>query len=284
MLSHQAKVKFKLFRDPFIDDVQSQDDVFLSSSQRYIRESLWHAARHGGFLALVGESGAGKSVLRRDLAERIRREDQKVILIQPATIEKARLTASGICEAILCDVSDGGVSAHGSLEMLARRIGKILTDSSRAGYCHALIIEEAHDLHKNTLKCLKRFWEMEDGFRRLLGIILIGQPELKHKLDERVHHDVREVVRRCEIAELLPLQEAVGPYLEQKFKRAGATLADILDENAIDAVRQRLRRETGTEVQVMSYPLLVNNTVTRALNLAADIGADRITPDIIMEL
>ena len=284
MISHQAKTKFKLFRDPFVDDVRAQEDVFLASSQQYIRESLWHAARHGGFLALIGESGSGKSVLRRDLAERIRREDQKVILISPATIEKARLTAGGICEAIISDVSDGGVSAHGSLEMLARRIHKVLTESSRAGYAHALVIEEAHDLHKHTLKCLKRFWEMEDGFKRLLGIILIGQPELKQKLDERVNYDAREVVRRCEIAELLPLEDAVGPYLRAKFQRVGADLDAILEEQAVGAIRQRLTHETGTEVRVMSYPLLVNNVVTRALNLAAEIGADRVTPDIVLEL
>ena len=284
MISHQAKNIFGLRNDPFIDDVREQEDVFLAPSQLYIKESLWHAARHAGFLALVGESGSGKSVLRRHLAERIRREGQKIILIQPAVIEKARLTAGNICEAIICDVSDGGVSAHGSLEMLARRIGRILTESSRAGYSHALVIEEAHDLHKNTLKCLKRFWEMEDGFQRLLGIILIGQPELKQKLDERVNYDAREVVRRCEIAELLPLEDAVGPYLRVKFTRAGADMDAILDKGAVDAIRQRLTHETGTEVQVMSYPLLVNNLVTRAINLAADIGADRVTPDIVAEL
>jgi type II secretory pathway predicted ATPase ExeA len=44
---------------------------------------------------------------------------------------------------------------------------KILTNSSRAGYSHVLMIEEAHDLAVTTLKYLKRFWELEDGYKKL---------------------------------------------------------------------------------------------------------------------
>jgi hypothetical protein len=46
---------------------------------------------------------------------------------------------------------------------------------------------------------------MEKGFTKLLGIILIGQPELKLKLDARSNFEAREFINRCEVFELSPL-------------------------------------------------------------------------------
>ena len=51
-------------------------------------------------------------------------------------------------------------------------------------------------MNVNTLKHLKRFHELEDGFQRLLSIILIGQPEAKMKLS-RAQPRVREVTQHC---------------------------------------------------------------------------------------
>ena len=66
------------------------------------------------------------------------------------------------------------------------------------------MIEEAHGLPLPTLKHLKRFFELKNGFERLLGIVLIGQTELAQKLSEN-NPAVREVVQRCEVVTLLPL-------------------------------------------------------------------------------
>ena len=53
-----AKKHFSLFRDPFADDVQSHEDVFVSPDIRYVREAMFQTAKHGGFMAVAGESGA----------------------------------------------------------------------------------------------------------------------------------------------------------------------------------------------------------------------------------
>lgn len=285
MLSPTAKKHFRLFRDPFIDDVQGPEDVFLSSDQRYIREAMFSTAKHGGFLAVVGESGAGKTVLRRDLVDRVQRDAQLIVLIQPRLIDKGTMTAGGICEAIIGDLREGEKIPR-SLEAKARKVEQLLKDSSRAGNVHSLLIEEAHDLSIQTLKFLKRFWELEYGFKKLLSIILVGQPELKTKLDERVHYEAREVIRRCEVAELVPLDRNLEEYLTLKFKRVGkAQLSELFDKDAFDAMRARLTRQKGAGKAVsMVYPLVVNNLVTSALNLAAEIGADKVSADVIKEL
>jgi type II secretory pathway predicted ATPase ExeA len=284
MLSPNAKKHFGIFRDPFVEDVQGPEDVFLSADQRYIREAMFSTAKHGGFLAVVGESGSGKTTLRRDLIDRVQRDAQLIVLIQPRLIDKGTMTAGGICEAIIGDLREGEKVPR-SLEAKARKVEQLLKDSSRAGNSHSLLIEEAHDLSIQTLKFLKRFWELEDGFKKLLSIILVGQPELKNKLDERIHYEAREVIRRCEVAELAPLDRHLEEYLTLKFKRVGKQLNELFDKDAYDAMRARLTRQKGAGKAVsMVYPLVVNNLVTSALNLAAEIGAGKVGADVIKEL
>ncbi len=282
MLSQSAKKHFSLFKDPFRDDVQSPDDVFLSPDQRYVREAMFMAARQGGFLAVVGESGAGKTVLRRDLIDRIRREGHPISCIQPRIIDKGRLTAGAICDAIIQDISRE--SPRRSLESQARQIERLLTESSRVGNFHVLIIEEAHDLALQTLKYLKRFWELEDGFRKLLAIIMTGQPELLDTLDERRNPTAREVIRRCEIAVLEPLNGSLEDYLALKFKRVGKDSGAVFETDTFDAIRSKLTRENGVDSISSLYPLIVNNVTVKCMNLAAEIGSPKVNAGVVQEV
>lgn len=283
MLSPQAKKHFELFRDPFVDDVAAADDVFLDADQRYISEAMFQTAKHGGFIAVVGESGSGKSTLRKLLIERLR--NQPVRLIFPQSLDKTRLNARAICTAIINDLSPGTV-VPGSPEAQARRIQKILLESNQSDFNHVLVIEEAHDLSIQTIKHLKRFYEIEDGFRKLLSIILVGQPELKDKLNEHSYPEAREVIRRIEIAELPPLNGNLESYLALKFKRIGVDPAKVIDKDAYDAIRARLTKSKSGSREIYSflYPLVVNNLITKALNRAAAIGAPSITADLVKEV
>ncbi len=286
MLTPQAKKHFSLFRDPFADDVQGPDDLFMSADQRYVREALWQATKSGGwFIAVVGESGSGKTTLRRETIDRVIRESLPAVVIQPQAFDKTILTARHICEAILAEVRPD-MRPKMSLEALARQVQKALVESSRGGQTHVLMIEEAHDLSIQTLKYLKRFWELEDGFKKLLSIVLIGQPELKAKLDERKYAEAREVIRRCEVVELLPLDNALGDYLALKFRRLGRDVGEVLAPDAIDAIRLREtyagRGAQRSSAVSMVYPLVVNNRVTSAMNEAARLGAPKVTADIVM--
>ncbi len=284
MLSANAREAFGITRHPFQDDVQSAKDLFLSKDQRYIRESMYQAVKHSGFLAVVGESGSGKSTLRRDLIERIRRDNEPIIILQPQTIDKTVLSAAHICDAIITDLSTETPKL--SLEAKARQVQRILASSARTGNAHGLIIEEAHDLSVATLKYLKRFWEMEDGFKKLLGIVLIGQPELGDVLDERKNYAAREVIRRCEVARLKSLNGDLEKYLELKLNRVNLKLENVFEKNAFDAIRARLtrKRQGSNELEVNVYPLIVNNLVVNCMNRAAELGMERIDADLISKV
>ncbi|EMQ4185815.1 TPA: AAA family ATPase [Serratia marcescens] len=289
VLHPATKKHFGLFRDPFADDaLQGSEDVFTTPDIRYVREALFQTARHGGFLAVVGESGAGKSTLRRDLIERINRENAPVIVIEPYIIamedndnKGKTLKAASIAEAIINTIAPlEGVKR--SQEARFRQLHRVLKDSSNAGYSHVLVIEEAHSLPLPTLKHLKRFFELENGFKKLLSIVLVGQPELAMKLSER-NQEVREVVQRCEVVELLPLDTQLEAFLTFKFDRAGKSVKEVLDASATDAIRARLSNNIGGRKGVVSllYPLAVSNLTIAAMNLAAQIGVPVVNADVI---
>ena len=290
-LTQAAKQHFGIFKDPFNDEIQSADDVYMTPDVRYVREAMFQTACHGGFVAVVGESGAGKSTLREDLQDRINRESRQIVMIEPYVLamedndQKGKtLKAVHIAEAILAAVAPN-VSPKRSPEARFAQIHRALTESAKAGNKHVLIIEEAHGLPIPTLKHLKRFFELKSGFERLLGIVLIGQTELAQKLSEN-NPSVREVVQRCEVVTLMPLTDGkLEGYLKHKFARAGADLAKVMDESAIDAVAERLtvksRTKQGTEQHSLLYPLAVNNLVSAAMNQAAELGFDVVDGDVV---
>lgn len=284
-LTQAARQAFGLARDPFAE-VRSQDEMYMTADARYVREAMRATARHGGFLAVIGESGAGKSTLRRDLAEWINREHQQIITIEPYVLamedndQKGKtLKSSHIAEALQAALAPREPVKR-SPEARFRQVHDMLRESFRAGNRHLLVIEEAHSLPIPTLKHLKRFFELEDGFSKLLGIVLIGQTELAQKLDER-NPSVREVVQRCEMVNLRPLDNELEGYLSHRFAMASKKLTDVMDDSAIDALRVKL---SGRGNYSVLYPLAVHNVVTAALNEAAELGIPRLNADLIREV
>lgn len=286
-----ARKHFGLFRDPFQDDIQSHEDMYVSPDIRYIREAMFQTAKHGGLLAVVAESGAGKTTLMRDLEDRIVRENQPILLIKPYVLgmedndQKGKtLKATHIAEAIMATVAPLE-RPKSSPEARFRQLHQVLRESHAAGYRHCLVIDEAHSLPIPTIKHLKRFFELELGFKKLLSIILIGQPELKAKLSER-NQDVREVVQRCEMVELAPLDGGrLDEYLKFKFDRLGKPIGEVIDPSGIDALRAKLtitstRRDRPETVSLL-YPLAVGNLLTACMNLAAEIGVPTVTADVV---
>lgn len=283
MLHPSTRKHFGLFRDPFQNDVLSTDDVYLPLNYREIREAMLWSARNGSLIAVVGESGAGKSVLMRDVIESIQADsDQQILAIQPQIIDKTRLTSSMITEAIIYDLMPDA-KIRRTAEGKERQAQTLLRDSHKAGKRHVLVIEEAHDLSIHTLKLLKRFWEIVEGHRHLLGIVLVGQPELQSKLDN-YKYEARELINRLEIATLEPLGRDLEGYLAMKFDRIGKQLADFLSPDACDALRAKLQRQVGKDRISLLYPLRVNVEITRAMNKAADLGMPLVDAAVISKL
>ena len=294
-LSQDAAMAFGLNRDPFQADVQEAADVYLSPEIRYVREQLWAVSRHGGMLAVIGESGAGKSTLRRDLIDRAEREKQRMVFIEPYVLAMSEndrkgkaLKAAALVDACIRAINPQ-VAVKASFDRRCEQLHELLKASHRLGVRHVIMIEEAHDLPEETLKQFKRLYELEDGFKKLMAIIMFGQTEMRGKLDE-TRASVREVVQRCSFVELPALGRNLEDYLTFKLKRVGGDAKAVFAPDAYDALRQRLQtthfvRVPGRgQTTSMLYPLAVANVVIGALNLAARAGAPVVDAALIKEV
>lgn len=289
-LTQAARRHFDLTRDPFAD-VRAIEDVFLTADMRYVRETMWSVVKHGGFLAVLAESGAGKSTLLAEMMDRVEREQQPAIVIQPYVLAMEdndktgkTLKAQHIAEAIMAAVAPLEKTLS-SPEARFRQLHEALRESSKAGHSHVLVIEEAHALPIATLRHLKRFIELRDRLRPLLAVILIGQSELEDKLSEN-DPKVREVVQRIEIAHLPPLNADLEGYLKHRFERIGVPMARVFDSGAIDALRTRLTSEDGRGTRgqgSLLYPLVVHNVLGAAMNSAAELGLERVTASMVRD-
>lgn len=289
-LTQDARKHFNLPRNPFMDDVQSSEDVFQTASVRYVRATLMDCASHHGFVAVVGESGSGKSTLAEDLEERIRTEARDVLVIRPyvlameANDQKGKtLKASHIAEAI-ASALDPELKVKSSPQARFKQVHDLLKSSRKAGRRHLLVIEEAHCLPIATLKHLKRFLELKDGMQRLIGVALIGQPELRERLGSQ-NAEVREVMQRCEVVELEPLDSDLEGYLRHKFARFDLKYEAVFAPDAADAIRARLihmpRGGKPTDARSQCHPLVVNNLVCRAMNAASRAGWPQVDAQVI---
>jgi type II secretory pathway predicted ATPase ExeA len=281
-----ARKQFGLVRDPFAD-LQCDDDMWISPDIRYVREHMYSTARHGGFLAVVGESGSGKSTVRRSLEQRVNDEHLPIIIVQPYVIaaedndKKGKtLKSTHIAEAILAAVAPLE-RPKSSPEARFQQLHRVLKDAHKSGQRVCVVIEEAHSLPIPTLKHLKRIFELEIGYTKLVSIILIGQPELLTKLSER-NPEVREIVQRCEVVTLTPIAFAdLQSFIDHRFGRINKKAADIIDDSGITAIAERLVSRSN-ESQL--YPLAVSNFIAAAMNLAAKIGVPMIDADIVKEV
>ena len=291
----QAALKhFGLPRSPFIDDVQSRDDVFQGPPQRYARAALLDAAGNAGFIALVGESGAGKTTLLEELEQRLLDEGKDVAVIKPYVLgmeptdaKGKTLRATHIAEAIAWAL-DPALKIRSSPQARFQQLHELLKTSRRAGRRHLLVIDEAHCLPLQTLKHLKRFIELKDGLARLIGVALIAQPELRNLLHSQ-NPEVREIMQRCELIDLPPLDHDLEAYLAHKFRRFDLKPEDVFAKDVFDAMRARLIRvprgvkpgaKEGGAISTC-YPLAVHNLVARAMNAAAAVGYPKVDAQVI---
>lgn len=289
-LTYAASKAFALFQNPFDGEVTRHEELFTNGELRFIREAMWQAGKNGRFVAIVGESGSGKTTLLADLEDRISRDRAQLVVIRPSVLSMTDnerqgrpLKAADIIAAIILTLNPQARVPQ-THEARARQMQRMVEDSAKVGNSHLLVIEEAHALSINTLKALKRLNEVcRLGRRAVLGILLLGQPELRIKLDER-RADMREVVQRCEVVELPPLGSDLQGYLSHRAKAQGRQLTDFIDDGGLVELQARLTvASPDRRVSTVSlvYPLAVNNLMTACLNTAAELGVPLINRDVV---
>lgn len=279
MLSKDTMNHFGLKSSPFTPQIRQESEIYLSASHVYALEVMREAAEYGGFAVVTGQVGSGKTtVLSKFLEEN--RINQKYQIIFPEAIDKTRLNANQILQACVFDLTES--HAKGGMEALSRQVKNLLIKRSDNRERTVIIIEEAHDLSEDTLKNLKRMWEMRSGLARLLGIILIGQNELEYRLYGKANTNLREVSARATHARVEPIQDELGEYIAHRVRAIKGDINKIITPEAVAELSKRMTIvDRNGKQQSVAYPLMINNIMNRLMNMAADSGEEIITPDVI---
>ncbi|MCL1049404.1 AAA family ATPase [Shewanella abyssi] len=205
---------------------------YLFLSDRH-REALAHLTyglgETGGFVLLTGEVGTGKTTVSRCLLNQLPDNTDTAFILNPSLTELELL-------ATLCDELAITYGESPSLKQLTDRISSFLLTNHSNGRNTVLIIDEAQHLRAEVLEQLRLLTNLETDTKKLLQVILIGQPELQQLLRRQ---ELRQLAQRITARyHLLPLtREEVVLYVQHRLQVAGRH-EPLFDKSAIKALHK----------------------------------------------
>ncbi len=200
--------------EPPFDLTPNPRFLFYSAKHREAFNHLLYGLRERkGFVQLTGEVGAGKTTLCRALLEQLDGHYATALILNPV------MSPDELMKAIALEF---GLPVNGldRLETLAV-IDQFLLQQVERGKETVLIIDEAQDLTEELLEQVRLLSNLETDDRKLLQIVLLGQPELRDRLNSP---RLRQLRQRITVRyHLLPLNRVeVAQYVRHRLQRSGA--------------------------------------------------------------
>src|SRR5438270_10718407 len=211
------------------------DPKFLFQSPRHreaLAQLIYGVRERKGFIVLTGEIGTGKTTLLRTLLERL------AATTPGGYVHNSALSIEGLLEYIL---QDWGVKSTASTH--AQRLfelNEFLIDQHRKGGSPVLVIDEAQNLSPQTLEAVRLLSNFETTNQKLMQILLVGQPELRDKLNLPELRQLKQRIGlRCHIGPLSP--EETKLYIRHRLRIGGASDAGIFTDAAIQKIAEYSR-------------------------------------------
>lgn len=266
---------FGLRSNPFINDVETDDDVLRYRGYEVVEQAIADAIDQRGFLAVVAESGSGKTTIW-DGIEAEYGSKENVIICKPNVMNKEELSPEHLARTLIYGLTGDHVTVRANAEDRGRQLSAALRNIRTEGNDRkaVLYIDDAHYCSTTVLRQLKTFFEEKIGRYRLLSVILVGLPTLKMKLSE-----FPEIGNRIRLVEVPPVP--VEEYMAFKLQRAGTSVEAIFEPDGWEAFVNRFKQGRRAAV---GRPLAINATCIRAMVRLHANGAqkgERVSREIV---
>jgi general secretion pathway protein A len=207
---------------------------------------LYGVRERKGFVQLTGEVGSGKTTLCRAAIDELGEGYTTALILNPS------LEAGHLIKAIAMEF---GIDVKGldKLETLSE-INNFLLIENDEGRVPVVIIDEAQNLTNEVMEEVRLLSNLETENFKLVQIVLMGQPELRERINDP---DLRQLRQRITVRyHLEPLsQPEIGQYIQHRLQVAGSKGAPYFSQPAL----WRIRRYTE------GIPRLVNALCDKCL-------------------
>ena len=242
--------------------------LFMSSRHRDALAHLLYGVGSGsGFILLTGEVGTGKTTLNRCLLQQLPTNTDIAIVLNPA-LSAVELLAT-VCDEFEIDYP----SRTESLKILTDALHQFLLRNHQSDRRTVLMIDEAQHLGFEVLEQIRLLTNLETDEKKLLQIILTGQPELASML---ARPELRQLNQRITARfDLMPLDEhETHTYVRHRLQVAG--LSDDREIFSGAALRQIFRLSGGV-------PRVINLLCDRAMMGAYGRDQAKVLPNLVAE-
>lgn len=246
----------------------TSDPAFLYLSRRH-KEALSHIIYgiedRKGFLEITGDIGTGKTTLCRALLNKLDGNTKTAFVLNPD------LSQLQLLQVIM---EDFGLTVEKKSKMcMFRQLNNFLLEQLSVGNNVVLIIDEAQNLKLPVLEQIRLLSNLETEKEKLFQIVLVGQPELRVKLNSQ---QLKQLRQRISVRyHILPLgRDEIGEYIYHRLAVAGSNKGDIeFKEKALDLIYGYSN----------GVPRLINILCDKALLLGYVLETKHITFDIVMK-
>ncbi len=206
-----------------------------------------------GFIKVTGEVGTGKTLLCRKLLNELSDD------FQCAYIPNPYLTPAELNWAL---ASELGLDVDGSLSQiqlsqiqLRQKLQQRLLELALAGKTIVLVLDEAQAIPDETLEALRLYTNLETEQRKLLHLVLFGQPELDQRLSTDKFRQLRQRIGFSYQLRQLN-QTEVHNYIEQRLRVAGFTGASAVNHKVTELI-STASRGTPRLINILTHKSLM---------------------------
>jgi type II secretory pathway predicted ATPase ExeA len=246
----------------------SEAGFYATDKIKRLHEKIKHLAlSYGSLIAVSGTVGSGKTTFINELMYDLKKEGNCIVSYSYSS-DREGVNVKTLLTALLIDVNKSDKPSPTGYETRDRHLVKLMEDNNKPV---VLFIDEAQDLHGNTLSALKKLSEMAKLSRQTLTIILAGQPKLKNTIRSA---KMEEIGSRAYVIDLD--EQIIGK--KDKYLQWAITQCISKDKKWGDVITQEalthLTEHLITPLQIISH-------FNRALEIGFSAGIKPINKEVI---